>query len=442
MPDLPPTKAGIDALPLPEKNAVDYRDPKQSGLILRVSPGGTKSWSVRADKGGRGEVGRSKKITIGRYPDLPLSLAREKARKMLSAVADGIDVDGEKKAAAAAKAKRRVETIEAVGRDYIERTATGRHRFNGKPMRPRPRALEKDYLERVVIPKLGKRPLADITRAELQRTVDAIETEFSPGAARHARNVIQKIFAFAVWQEIVANDPTRFVSSPTWTERERVLTDEEMAALWRALSNPGALKGVSLSVAIATAIKLAAVTLQRRGEVSGMRLDEIDRKARTWTMAGERTKNGRTHVVPLSALAIELIDEALAARTKAGTKSQFVFPSPRNPAQPVAPNAITHAWGRFLPLLRMEKDGEEVPVTGITPHDLRRTGSTAITSERIAMPRFVVSQVLNHTSDSGGTAAVTAVYDRNAYLKEKRAALDAWAALLAEIVGLRPPPAP
>ena len=69
-----------------------------------------------------------------------------------------------------------------------------------------------------------------------------------------------------------------------------------------------------------------------------------------------------------------------------------------------------------------------------TPHDFRRTGSTNITGERIGIPRFIVSRVLNQMSDTGGAAAVTGVYDRNEYLPEKRRALDAWAALLTAIV--------
>ena len=67
-------------------------------------------------------------------------------------------------------------------------------------------------------------------------------------------------------------------------------------------------------------------------------------------------------------------------------------------------------------------------------HDLRRTGATHLTGEGLSVSRFIVSQVLNHVSDTGGSSAVTAVYDRNAYLSQKRHALDAWAEQLAGIV--------
>ena len=82
----------------------------------------------------------------------------------------------------------------------------------------------------------------------------------------------------------------------------------------------------------------------------------------------------------------------------------------------------------------MNRLAQAINIVDATPHDFRRTGATAITSERIGIPRFVVSRVLNQISDTGGAAAVTGVYDRNEYLSEKRRALDAWAALLAQIV--------
>ena len=80
-----------------------------------------------------------------------------------------------------------------------------------------------------------------------------------------------------------------------------------------------------------------------------------------------------------------------------------------------------------------------VGIEDATAHDFRRTGATNITGERIAIPRFIVSRVLNHVSDTGDSAVVTGVYDRNAYLAEKRRALSAWAALLQEIVEERAP---
>ncbi|WP_156417952.1 integrase arm-type DNA-binding domain-containing protein, partial [Aureimonas sp. AU4] len=304
MPDLPTTKGAIEALPLPAKNAADYRDTKQRALYLRVSPAGTKSWCVRDDRNGK-----SKRISIGRFPDLPISIARERTAKMLAQLSDGADPKAEKAAKAAAETKRLANTVAAIGEVYLEKAEIGRHRLNGKPMRPNSIRMEKAYFANVVRPYLGDRPLSDLTRAEIQTAIDKAEAEQSKAAARFGRNVLQRIYNYAIWQDIVLSDPTRFVSAPTWTERERTLTDDELRAVWKGLDRLHELKGVHISPNLAIAIKLAAVTLQRRSEVIGMRLDEIDRPARTWTIPGSRTKNGRTHVVPLSDMARALIDE-------------------------------------------------------------------------------------------------------------------------------------
>ena len=135
--------------------------------------------------------------------------------------------------------------------------------------------------------------------------------------------------------------------------------------------------------------------------------------------------------MPLSDAAIDLLDETTEALSE-GVNSQYVFPSPRGKGEdkPMDRRAFSRAMNRLIAKLEMTRS---------TPHDLRRTGATNLTSERIGIPRFIVSQVLAHSSDTGGAAAVTRRhYDRNDYLSEKRRALDAWAALLIEIVSTKP----
>jgi integrase len=429
MPDLPLNKAGIEGLPLPEKNAVDYRDKKQRALWLRVSPAGTKSWCVRYK-----QAGKSQRENIGRFPEIPITYARELAAQALTKIAKGADLGAERKAAQEARARQALETVAAVGEAYFKLAPKGLHRLNGKPKRSGSVHMERVYFDRHLIPRVGARKLSSLTRFELQKMVEEIEAETSPSAARHSRNVLHRIFSFAIWQDIVAIDPTNFVATTKTISRERTLTDDELRALWQCLDTAPTTDGITVSPAITIAIKLAAVTLQRRAEVVEMSHDEIDRAARIWTIPGRRTKNGRTHVVPLSDLALRLLDDAVAVQVGKKRGSPFLFPSSRTGDKPMRPVALNIAWYRSV--VRSDKPSP-IGADGrlrITPHDLRRTGATAITSERIGMPRFIVSQVLNHTSDSGGTAAVTAVYDRNAYLKEKRAALNAWADLLLEIV--------
>ena len=106
-----------------------------------------------------------------------------------------------------------------------------------------------------------------------------------------------------------------------------------------------------------------------------------------------------------------------------------LFPTARGARKSVQPATFTRA---FIEIAKAAK------VDDARLHDLRRTGATAMTSERIGIPRFIVSRVLNHASDTGDAASVTAIYDRNAYLPEKRRALDAWAKLLQGITSMGP----
>jgi integrase len=179
-----------------------------------------------------------------------------------------------------------------------------------------------------------------------------------------------------------------------------------------------------LSPEMGLALQFAAVALRRGREVVGARKDEFDMPAKTWLIPRSRMKGKRPHLVPLSPLAIDILSQASAL----SGDSEFVFPSPRGAGAdvPMDRGAFIRAMSRVC---------AELEIENATPHDFRRTGATCITSERIGIARFIVSQVLAHSTDTGGAAAVTGThYDLNDYLPDKRRALDAWAALLGKIV--------
>ena len=189
------------------------------------------------------------------------------------------------------------------------------------------------------------------------------------------------------------------------TERDRVYTDDEITALWRAFDGMGIAGQV---------LKLCLVTGQRLNECAGMEKSEIS--SDEWTIPGLRTKNGRPHIVALSGLALEVIS------ITPNLSEQYVFASPSNRIDDAA---IRH----FSTARRTVKSSSGV--ADFQPHDLRRTCSTNIT--KLGFSRFVADCVLNHAQQGVGR-----VYDRYDYLKEKTEALDAWAirlqAILAENV--------
>lgn len=120
------------------------------------------------------------------------------------------------------------------------------------------------------------------------------------------------------------------------------------------------------------------------------------------------------HRVPLAPLARAILAEIPEPH------SGWLFPSPRG-SGPVGGQSVDHA---------MRRNRDALGIGEATPHDLRRTAASHMTS--IGVSRLVVSKVLNHAEPG-----VTAVYDRHSYDFEKRAALDAWGRRLEEIIGSR-----
>ncbi|WP_086996926.1 tyrosine-type recombinase/integrase [Rhizobium sullae] len=295
--------------------------------------------------------------------------------------------------------------------------------MKAKPKRASTLAEEKRVYEKLVKPQFGDTPVADIKRKDVADFVSK-QTRKAKSTGRHCRNILRQLLSYAVHKELIDYNPANSIAVVNSEPRERVLSDDELRAFWQACERPGEIENLTLSEDMGIALRMALVTLQRGGEVVGMRWTEIDRKARTWLIPAARMKGKRAHLVPLSDLAISLLDEA---KQIIGGK-EFVFQSPRSDDDvPMDRRALTRAMNRIVTALKMPR---------ATPHDFRRSGATAITGERIGIPRFIVSQVIAHAADTGGAAAVTGMhYDLNDYLPDKRRAITAWANLLQAIVG-------
>jgi integrase len=209
------------------------------------------------------------------------------------------------------------------------------------------------------------------------------------------------LFNWAVARDILNANPCYRVSKPSSENRsDRVLTEEEIRAAWQALAAEAPLT--------AATFKLRLLTAQRGAEVLAMRWDHIS--SGWWTIPAEIAKNGLAHRVPLSAPVLMLLDEIRPL----GKGSEWVFPA----ADGKGHRATIHkAHSRIR-----RRCG-----VSFVPHDLRRTAASHMTS--IGISRLVVSKILNHAEPG-----ITAVYDRHSYDREKRAALDAWAARLEKII--------
>jgi integrase len=244
--------------------------------------------------------------------------------------------------------------------------------------------------------------------------LDNIVDRGAPIAANRTLAVIRRMFGWALSRDIVAASPCVTVKAPAKERRrDRMLGADEIAAFWRALDNPK----LAISSAIRLVLKLQLVTAQRKGEFD---LDE-----RVWTIPAAKAKNGMPHRVPLSPLALTVLANVASSGRAANIDTEqdvprWLFPSPRI-GKPITSPAVDHA---------MRGNRGALGTSDATPHDLRRTAASHMTS--IGISRLVVSKILNHAEPG-----VTAVYDRHSYDAEKRAALAAWGARLEEIIGTR-----
>lgn len=441
------TCAGAKAEP---GQRLELWDTNVKGLCLRVSEN-AKSWVYRY----RRPDGTQPRLKLGAYTSGPTDLtdeagtvraftlagARARARKLRTIIDDGGDPAGDKhKAKAAAKAQP-LKTFKDLADAYVGACERGEWRPKGKKKRPRTLADDKAVMRRYVEPVLGKTRVEDVTRATVKKLLRDMVDRGIGAQTNRTHAFIRQAFAFAIAEERVAANPaTGFSPMAEIRRRQRVLTDDELRRLWVGLQDPGALRltkedgaegYVYVSRAMAIIVQLAALTLQRKSEVAGMRVAELDLAHKVWLIPGERMKGGWPHLVPLTDRAVELIEEALKLRSTGNAPT--VFPSSRDPEKPVRGDSVTHAMRAVCSALELED---------ATVHDLRRTGSTLMTSERLGIQPFIRSKVLAHRGDTGGGSAVSMLhYDANEYVAEKRKALTAWEGLLLEIVGERARPA-
>jgi integrase len=390
---------------------VDYFDAGNPGLALRVSKGGRKAWAFIFTSPRDAKRAR---MMLGAYPAVSLARARTlalEAKKALEEGNDPRDLFAAKDAGAL--------TVASLCESYLE-----------KHVRPnlRSAANVEQRLRKNIIPMIGSVRLADLHPRDINATLDPIVKRKKPAEANRCYETIRAMLKWAVHRGDLDRNPMEAMERPAMQNgpRERVLSDDEIRQLWTVL--PTALTQSSAQ----RIVRLCLITGQRVGEVAGMRVDELDLKKRIWSLPGSRTKNGCPHTVPLSALALTTINEALA---DAGDNAACVFPSPvqdenAEGEKSIAGHAISTALRRAHAATKDQPRGR-FAMKPWTAHDLRRTALTGLA--QLGVAPIVIGAVANHLSVT--KASVTfAHYVQHDYAKEKRAALDLWADRLAALI--------
>ena len=401
------TATVVERMKPPKKGRLEYADNVLPGLSLRVTENGSKSWSLHyrvAGEGGETEGGRQlkgklKRMTLGRYPLVDLTQAREKARTALELADAGVDPVHARRHDITARREAKANTVGAVAAAFIER-------YRKRRNKPQTWREGKSVLDRLVLPHWSGRPIADIHRRDVIDLLDYILDHHRPHAANKALKEIRKLFNWAVERELVEASPAVHVNLPTKEHhRDRVLTEDEIVAVWQACAH--------LGFPFGALIRMLLVTGQRRNEVAHMRWSDLDLENRAWTVPREVTKSDRAHQMPLSTLAVEVLESLPRFN------GHYVF-STTSGEKPVS--GFSRAKRRVDALSG---------ANNWRLHDLRRTAASGMA--KLGTPINVLSKVLNHVS-AAGQGGVTAIYNRYGYEAEKRQALEAWSRHLSDLV--------
>jgi integrase len=396
------TATAIRSLTLP-RGKVDhvFFDADLPGFGLRVRATGAKTWMVQYAVGGR-----TRRMVIGSPAVLDPGKARETARDLLAQVRLGRDPANEKAAARV----RAADTFGAILPRFLER----------QQARLKPRSYQEVERHLLAHAKpLHGRPIDAVDRRAIAVRLAEIAKASGPAASNRVRTSLSAFFSWAAREGYLDANPAAFTNKAIENgSRERVLADDELAAIWRAAGDGqyGAI------------VKLLMLTGARRDEIASLRWSEIDLDVATITLLPARTKNRREHVIALSETALAILTAQPRRSDTSGGQRDLVFGHGERGYQDwsgskaeLDTRIATVRKGRALDW---------------TLHDFRRSISTAL-HERFAVPPHVVEAILGHVGVY--KAGVKGVYNKASYLDERRRALERWGEHIEQVVSGKKP---
>ncbi|CAG0970904.1 Prophage integrase IntA [Rhodocyclaceae bacterium] len=388
------------------------------GLWIRVLPaakGGAINFYYRYTFNGK-----ERRYNCGTYPDTSLSQARNRRNEARKLVKSGIDPTQHEETAkanrSAAQALERMEkTVEGLLDDW-KRVYLSAHRKDGG-------AEVEAAMRRDVIPLLGKMRARDVKLAHVNQVIDRVLERGVRRTANVLLSLMRQMFRHGLGRSIVDTDPTLALSKKQAGGKEtpvdRNLSFDEIAELSAKLA------ASDLHEKMRAAIWILLATGARIGELLKARWADINEREKTWTIPAENSKNGRPHLIHLSAFAMKQL------KTMKEYKDGPFLLSGRDPDTGMSDKTVSKA---IRDRIRKEPLKKRTPRSGTlllaggewSPHDLRRTMASRMGD--VGIEPHVIERCLNHVQQG-----IVGVYQRQEYMKERKAAFETWGRKLASL---------
>ncbi len=364
------------------------------GLVLQVTPQGSKRWRFRYRFQGSANM-----LSFGVYPDTSLALARTKREHAKADLAAGVDPSAKR----AEEKESHSQTFQTVAEEFLDQHDAAED--TTQDMRRR--------LEMFVFPKVGSRPIREVTSQHLLRCLKPLETSGKLETAKRTRAACSQVFRFAVLHGKAELDVAEALKGAIKPPKAKAFSFQKgPIAIGKLMRSIDTYEGQPQTEA---ALKLAPMLMLRPGELRSLEWENVDLEQGLVTIPGERMKvkrdrngNERHHLVPLSPQAVRILAE-LQAITGMG---RFVFPGGRGPHRPLSNNALTVA----LRTMGYSKDDQHA-------HGFRHMASTEL-NEMGVKPDVIEAQLAHVDSSVRGT------YNAAQYLPERAAMLRQWSDFL------------
>jgi integrase len=360
-----------------------------AGLYLTIAPTGAKWWRMKYR-----HAGTEKRMGLGSYPEVSLSVARASRDTARAAVRSGRDPVADRKLEKQHAELSAGNTFGAIAREWLDH-----HRLKLAAI-----TISKAEWMIGLVPALEDRPIRELSAPEILAALRKIESTGKRETAHRVKQRIGQVFRYAVATGRADRDPTgdlRGALAPVVTTSHPALTHP--TAVRDLLKAIDAYHGQPSAVA---ALKLGPMLFARPGNLRAMEWAELDLEAGEWRIPANKMKMREAHVVPLASQAVAILREL---RTLNG-RGCYCFPSVRTPDRPMSENTINAA------LRSMGFDKETM-----TGHGFRALASTML--NELGWSPDVIERQLAHAERN----KVRAVYNRAQYMAERKKMMQAWA---------------